>query len=232
MTDFIKPFDGFRDVSTWLKKVELVAKIKNIKDVKALIPLYLDGTAFAVYEQLSDEEKDDAEKIKEALTEAFGQSKFSAYDSFRQRSWVPGEAVDVFLSDLRRLARLAGVHSEELIRCAFVCGLPVDVSSQLRTSARILEADMSTIVSQARVLMDERVQGALVARVPEKRRPLRCYECGGDHHIRNCKQSRRNVVCWHCSLSGHIARNCPSKQQLVSENGSGKLHAPTAFPEV
>ena len=233
----IKSFDGSSDVSAWLKKIELVARIKNIKDVASLIPLYLEGPAFSVYDQMKESDQTDVDKIKSTLRNAFGLNKFAAYDAFRQRSWSPGETVDTFLSDLRRLAGLAGINSEELIRCAFVCGLPSDISSQLRASVRIEEAELPTTLEQARVLMDERVQGAFVsaridAQAARGRHPVfrksRCSHCGGDHLSHFCR--RKQIVCWRCGLSGHFARNC-SSEQPQSGNDRGNAPAPAAFPE-
>lgn len=238
--DFIKPFDGTGDVSTWLKKVDLVARLHRIDNVAALIPLYLEGTAFTVYDQLADYLKEDETAIKKSLRDAFGQNKFSAYDALRQRSWTPGEAVDAYLADLRRLAALAEIESAELIRCAFVCGLPTDVSSQLRAGVRILDADLHTIVEQARVLMDERTHGAFAAARPHdirhtseqnyvtRRRRLKCSRCGGDHPLRFCKL--KSIICWNCDEAGHVARNCPS-QAKQSGNDPGRLPAPAVFPE-
>ena len=62
--EFIKPFDGTGDVSVWLKKIDLVARLHGIDSVVALIPLYLEGTAFTVYDQLEDHMKDDEAAIK------------------------------------------------------------------------------------------------------------------------------------------------------------------------
>ena len=39
----IQPFDGEGDITAWLAKVELVAKLTGIKDVAVLVPLYLEG---------------------------------------------------------------------------------------------------------------------------------------------------------------------------------------------
>ena len=38
----IKPFDGDGDIIAWLSKVELVAKLSNVKDAAQLVPLYLE----------------------------------------------------------------------------------------------------------------------------------------------------------------------------------------------
>lgn len=231
--DVIRSFDGTTEIATWLKKLKLVAKLKKITDIASFIPLYLEGSAFAVYDQLDDISKEDGEAIEKLLLSAFGQNKFAAYDSFRQRSWMPGEAVDVYLSELRRLARLAEVESDELIKCAFVCGLPIDVSSKLRAEARTSKAGLSVLVDEARVLMDERVQGAMAAVGRSKnkkdatgsRSKIECYECGGNHIARYCKQ-RKPIVCWKCEEPGHVARNCGANRQHAG-NDSGKLPAPT-----
>ena len=207
-SEYLRPFDGSNDVATWIKKAELVARIKKEEDEAAFIALHLEGMAFKVFEQMKEEDQQDAKAIKQRLRNAFGQNKFAAYDTFRQRSWCPGEAVDAYMSDLRRLAGLAGIESEELIRCAFICGLPGDVSSQLRASARISEDSLSTIIETSRVLMDTRVHGAFVAARRNDRllrQNLKCFECGGDHHVRFCKH--KPIICWRCEKKGHIARN-------------------------
>ena len=223
-SDYIKSFDGTGDIATWLRKVELVAKLKNIQDVSTLIPLHLEGSAFKVFDQLDEEKQADVKAVKKALLEAFGMNKFSAYDAFRNRSWSPGEAVDSFLADLRRLAGLAGIEKNDLIRCAFVCGLPEDVSSQLRASARIGELELSAILEQARVLMAERINsGAMVAARANDRQE--CSRCGGAHADTFCRR-RRRIVCWTCGQPGHVQRFCRSE----SGNDNGKPPAPAAFP--
>lgn len=233
-SECIKSYDGSADIATWLKKVKLVAKLKKVEHLEAFIPLYLDGPAFEVYDQLEDKVKDDGKLIEQALLEAFGMNKFSAYDSFRERNWRPGETVDVFLADLRRLAKLAAIETDDLICSAFVCGLPTDVSSQLRAGSRIAGTDLSMVLQQARVLMDERIQSAMVAvewsgrsrKVHgEQRRPIRCRICNGDHLARHCKQ-KKELRCWNCDEVGHIARQCPN---IGSGNDKGRLSsAPTA----
>ena len=161
--DVTRSFDGSGNVENWIKKIRLVAKLKEVKKLESFLPLFLEGDAFAVYDELSEESKGSIQKIAQALLSAFAQNRYSAYDIFRQRNWCPGEAVDVYMSDVRRLARLAKIENDDVIRCAFICGLPSDVSAQLRISTTINTMDMSVVVEQARVLMSDRLHGAMAA---------------------------------------------------------------------
>ena len=232
--EMLRCFDGSGsvEVSTWIKKVELVARLKKVGKLEDFLPLYLEGAAFAIYDQLSEEDKASAECIKQALLSAFSQNAFAAYDSFKGREWVPGEAVDVFLADLWRLARLAKVETEGLVRCAFVCGLPTDVSAQLRSSARIQSMALSEVAEQARVLMDSRLHGAMAAvkkrddsaQPSTAKQPPSCTVCGGENSARWNKR-RPPLTCWSCGEQGHIARSCPG-------NGKGGLPAPAAPPRI
>lgn len=241
----IKTFDGSGDVTVWLQKVKLVAELRKLTQLEALIPLYLEGAAFSVYNELSEDDKKVAAKIEECLLRAFAQSMFSAFDTLRSRSWKAGEAVDVYLADLRRLAGLAGIHDEAFIRCSFVCGLPLDVSVQLRAAAQIGTMTLAAIADQARVLVAElgreQVHSALAAvKVGDQRmmagrdrtdgegrrsgRQFFCYNCGGDHTTRFCSHPRK-MTCWNCNKDGHISRDCPEKK--ASGNDNRRSHAPT-----
>ena len=85
--------------------------------------------------------------------QAFALNAFNAFDVLWNRHWCPGEAVDVYLADIRRLAKLAGVESDNLVGCSFICGLPVELSSQLRAAAQVETKSLDTILKQARLLM-------------------------------------------------------------------------------
>ena len=98
----IKPFSGEGDVHAWLTKVELVARLTDIKDVALLIPLYLEGGALAVYLELPAVEQSNLEKLKNRLIQAFSDSQFIAYSKLRASKWL-GEPVDVFANELRKL---------------------------------------------------------------------------------------------------------------------------------
>ena len=129
------------------------------------------------------------------------------------------EPVDVYMTELRKLARLAGITSDKLLLRAFVVGLPSVVSRELRATANIEDIALAAVVERARALMSELVVhpcAAVAARRVVRRHPMakeqvrerpamrsptgekgavtrgrppRCYGCGGPHVVYNCPRS-------------------------------------------
>ena len=232
MSDLIRPFDGQGDIVKWLDKLKLVADLKGIEEggLVKTIPLFLEGSAYDMYTELSDAEKASEAAIKKKLVKAFGVNRYVAYEMFSRRVWKEGEPVDVFITDLRKLARLAGMEGEEVIRCAFVVGLPTTVSRELRASSSVDEMTLPQLLDRARALMAElhvgersvvAVSAAPSAGKPEREaeqrsvreaepragRAIRCFRCGGPHLIRNCP-TKPKFECWTCGKEGHSARVC------------------------
>jgi hypothetical protein len=231
ISDVVRPFSGEGDVVKWISKLEMVTRLRGITELANFLPLFLEGPAFDVYSEMAEDSKEDIEEIKKVLTDAFGTNAFQAYELLMRRSWS-GEPVDVYLSDLRRLAKLAGVESEALLRRAFIVGLPPVVSRELRALAKIDRMTLATILERARALMAEQVSGTTAAVAVERRQPQRtvsqpnqqrrrCYRCGGPHFVRSCKSP---LTCWTCGAEGHRSSEC-------SGNERGEASAPEAFPE-
>lgn len=228
MHDVVTCYDGSGDVIGWIEKLKLVAKLQGVNDLSDIIPLFLQGQAFSVYQHMSNDDKSNACKVEETLIEAFSINPISAYDLFKQREWEFGESVDGYLSELRRLAKLACIENDQILRCAFISGLPVEVSCQLRTSSEILKSSLPAIVQQARVLMSNRIHASgLVGvksfqnsqerkqnKMKNSSKAIICYKCKGNHYIKECPQ----VECFKCHQKGHMANNCL--------NGDGKPFAP------
>ena len=69
--------------------------------------------------------------------------------------------MDVFLSDLRRLALLFGGLSDSGLICAFVAGLPESVRHTLRAGTRVESLTLNEVLGRARALLaDESSTGA------------------------------------------------------------------------
>ena len=129
----IPEFDGASsDVVEWVEKFEMVCRLRGIRDMQNVIPLRLTGGAFAVYLQLSEAQKTDYKAVKTALVSAFASDGFIAFEEFVGRKLRDGESVDVYLSDLRRLAALIGGLPEKALMFAFVAGLPDNTHRLLR----------------------------------------------------------------------------------------------------
>ena len=144
-----------QDVDEWLDKVKLVCELRGISHPATVIPLRLAGGAFAVYQQLPLAEKKDFSNIKQALRTAFAADSFLAYEWFIVRKLQPGETVDVFLAELRKLAASLGVLPDKVLSCAFVAGLPDAVRQLLRASCRMDTLMIKQLLAQARAIMSE-----------------------------------------------------------------------------
>ena len=234
--EVVRPFSGEGDIVQWLEKLEMVAKLRGITDLQNVLPLSLEGSAFAVFSEMNDKDKSDPAAVKEALKNAFALNAFQAYEQLMSRKWN-NEPVDVYLSELRRLAKLAQVESDSLLRRAFVVGLPAVVSRDLKALAKVDGMSLSSLVERARAIMAESHLADEFVAVSTQRRTtttpsstknvaqrLRCFKCGGQHHMRNCRSAGGKITCWSCGGEGHFARNCKSGNEI------GKVGAPEAFP--
>lgn len=118
-------------MAEWLKKLELVCRLRGVTELHNIVPLRLTEGAFSVYQQLDSKSKGSYDKIKSALTSAFA-VKFIAYERFISRRLHADESVDVYLADLRRLAVLFGGIPDDGLSYAFVAGLPASARHVLR----------------------------------------------------------------------------------------------------
>ena len=112
-------------VSEWLEQVELVCEMCGVDNIERVLPLRLRGGALSVYQQLTHDQKEDLQQVKQALLMAFAPDPFVAFDTFVSRHLRPGETLDEYLGDLQDLVRLIEENtSDRWLSCAFVSGLP------------------------------------------------------------------------------------------------------------
>ena len=215
-----------------------MCNLRDISHLESVISLRLTGGAFAVYQQLPDADKQNVGEITKALRTAFAVDSFTAYDQFVTRRLQPGETVDVFLVELRRLAVLFGGLSDKMFAFAFVAGLPDTVKQLLRAGSRMDELPLAHILTRARaVLTDEIGVAADVsamtigpdASVKRADATLLCFQCNQQIHLaRDCLLRRKGrggaygrsgrcsgrggARCYRCDGLGHFAPSCPGNE--------------------
>lgn len=219
LSDIVSAFDGSSDFDEWVNKVELVAELQNVKKLETFVPLFLSGPAYSVYDGLESSTKQDYSLLRNALSKAFSLSAFSAYESFVARRYVPGEAPDVYLSDLRRLGKLVSpIVDEAWLKCAFVSGLPREVKVQLKASSAADDLSLSETLERTRTIISVcKTEIGCAARTVsggsgESRLPAKpCSFCdGSDHRVRYCPEKLKTMTCFECRQKGHLRATCPS----------------------
>ena len=103
------------------------------------LPTLLSGKAFAIFECLAAETKEDFKVLTKALTEAFGgdeNGKHLAMMAFRSRMRKPDEDIQVFAYNLEALLRRAMPNIEKgdrdtLLKQQFVEGVSIELKRQL-----------------------------------------------------------------------------------------------------
>ena len=228
----IPEFDGSTPVLDWVEKVELHCLLSGVKSIEHVIPLHLSGGAFAVYQQLSAEEKQTYERIKAALYKAFAIDPATSWEQFEARTLHPGETVDVYLAEPTKLTVLFGGLPEQALAYKFLAGLPTRAKQLPQASSSIASLSLNDLVDQARTVMKDNSELrdpviAAAQSTPSDDRPCQWWDrVVGSCVIgaRNCWQRLTAVRCYRCNETGHMARDCAG-------NGAGDKVPASTFPQ-
>ena len=207
----VTKYDGGLDVEEWLERVRMVCDVQGIKDARRIMPLLLEGPAFSVYMNMSEEERDVKGGVESALRKTFGINKYTAYEMFVNLKCV-SDKVDLYAINLKRLAKSAGIESKDVIKCAFVCGLPKSVSNAIKAMPNEDSLTLEDVVGVAKAMTatGTSVQSCAIVR-DDMVRSVVCYNCGKQGHLaRNCFRNRTGFVrkCHICGNENHMANAC------------------------
>ena len=117
---------------------------------------YAAGQTVGTWLDLSEEERGNFETAKKTITGKLMLAPFVTLDEFHRRKLLPGEALSVFVHDLKKLlgqamSNLDAEARDQLLLHQFLAGIPPVIGRQLRATgeAKTLEA----AVERARLLM-------------------------------------------------------------------------------
>jgi uncharacterized coiled-coil protein SlyX len=215
-----KPFAS-GDANEWFKKFDLCCKA-NRWDAAAQalkLPTLLEGEALAIWLELSEDEQATYATAKEKVVKGMMPMGFVSMDEFHRRKLRPGEALSVFLHDLKKLLGQAmpdldkAAHDPLLVH-QFLAGLPDVVSRQIRASAETSTLD--AVVTRARLLMsiDDHNQVAIVAKEADveklQEQVALLTEQVATLSTANQAQPkfRSQPRCFKCNQVGHLQHEC------------------------
>ena len=216
--------DAGQSVVEWVEKAELVCRLSGVKNIECVVPMRLSGDGYAVYQQLSEEKRADFACINDVLYTAFALSPVTAYKQFAALRLRPGETVDVFLAELRKLATQFGGMTERGLVCAFIDGLPEHAENLLQATTRVDDLPISEILARARAILKDSFTGtesaAAAAQLPgfqEKGATAlrRCYVC---------PRSPKTLIWYSMQTTG------PRCTKLSGKRVRGRVFSASLFP--
>ena len=154
VNEIVSKFSGEGDVAQWIRQVRIAKRVMRLEDsdLADLASLALKDRAFAVYEEMEEDDKTDFEKIAEALLTAFTEDLISAHVAFIDQKYVAGEGVDSYLNELKRLGRIVKA-STTTVKFRFITGLPADVAERLRATPKIHDLQQTRVLEMARAMV-------------------------------------------------------------------------------
>ena len=224
------------DARSWFKRFELCAAANEWNAAKQLLrlPTLLRGRSWAVYESLSEADKESYDKLKKAILDRLDpdtdEHRLAARDQLSQRRLREGlESIDELARDLEKLLDqaspgLPAATREAELRFHLINSLPDNVAFQLKLQP---QANYSATIAKARELQliysrnssttshlssVKTEEGNRLDQVEQSLIQMTEQLAALSSHLTRPTQPRPPRLCYNCGRPGHLARNCYSRR--------------------
>ena len=151
-----KPFSS-GNAREWFQRFEVCCKANAWDDAKKALklPTLLEGEALAIWLELEEEKQSTYDVAKQEILK-MTPAEFVSLREFHNRKLRPGEALSVFLHELKQLLSIAmpqveGDAKNQLLLHQFLSGLLQAVSKQLRATGEV--TDLEVAMKRAQLVM-------------------------------------------------------------------------------
>ena len=213
----VPPYSGDGSVSEWLEKLKAMCALNGVEDeadVVYIMAVRLAGGAYTLYQQMPEDKRKRRREIESVLLAAYEVNAFVAFDQFKEKQLEVGESVDEYLATLRKLAKLMGGVSDQVLLCAFVSGLPDQVRDVIRAGVNVNGMTLDDALIRARAAMKDGSRGdkcGAMAPIDHRRRIRSDGRKPSDRHGSRptTERFRGEVKCFYCGDQGHMKLRCP-----------------------